>query len=376
MTSGGASQSAVSAPGSAAWGSAEGNFAALDRPVATQLRIRRVLALATGVALAGAIVWGALAYLTKHQYSLIALVVGIGIGYVVRRYRRGDPVAAAAAAVLAVVGCVLGTFVALVLVALRDGAKLGTIVGHPSVIAAAYPSSVGSLGIVFWLMAAVAAFTYPMGPQTGRPTVPVPDKPEQEPSRPPWASQPVPGGYGTPQAPTGPDDEAVSGGPGWGAQPVAGQAPALRPAARSFAEQIPALRPPARPAPRPVSVQMPEARPLAQPVTNQMPALRPSAQPITGQMPALRPAAQPPSWDLQPNSTARHRAPDTSAAQPTTGQWAAAQPPASSSPAASSSAAGSRPGSPGSRAAEQNSGLPKRQRPVGRHRSPSAGSMD
>ena len=359
MTFGGASQSAVSAPGSAAWGSAEGNFAALHRPAVTQLRIRHVLALATGVALAGAVVWGALAYLTKHQYSLIALGVGIAIGYVVRRYRRGDPVAAAAAAVLAVVGCVLGTFVALVLVALRDGVKLGTIVGHPNVIVQAYPSSVGSLGIVFWLMAAVAAFTYPMSPQTGRPSGPEPEKPEQEPSRLPWASQPVPGGYGTPQAPTGPDDEAASGGPGWGGQPVAGQAPVLRPPVlhspvRSFAEQIPALRPPARPAPRPVSGQMPAARPLAQPVTDQMPALRPSAQP--------------PSWDLQPNSTARHRAPETSAAKPASGQWAAAQPPANSSAPRGPAA--------GSRAVEQDSGLPKRQRPVGRHRSPSAGSMD
>jgi hypothetical protein len=388
MTFGGASQSAVSAPGSAAWGSAEGNFAALDRPAATQLRIRRVLALATGVALAGAVAWGILAYLTKHQYSLIALVVGIGIGYVVRRYRRGDPVAAAAAAVLAVVGCVLGTFVALVLVALRDGAKLGTIAGHPSVIVQAYPSSVGSLGIVFWLMAAVAAFTYPMGPQTGRSSGPVPDRPEQEPARPPWASKPVPGGYGTAQAPAGPDDEAVPGGPGWGAQPVASQAPALRPTARSFAEQIPVLRPPARPAARPVSGQMPAARPVngqmpaarpvAQPVTNQMPPVRPVAQPVTDQMPALRPSAQPPSWDLQPNSTARHRAPQTSAAEPTTGQWAAAQPSAGSSTAGSSTA-GSRAASSsasGSRAAEQSSALPKRQRPVGRHRSPSAGPMD
>jgi hypothetical protein len=358
----------------------------------TQLRIRRVLALATGVALAGAVAWGVLAYLTKHQYSLIALVVGIGIGYVVRRYRRGDPVAAAAAAVLAVVGCVLGTFVALVLVAVRDGAKLGTIVGHPSVIVQAYPSSVGSLGIVFWLMAAVAAFTYPMGPQTGSSSEPVPDRPEQEPARPPWASKPVPGGYGTPQAPAGPDDEAVSGGPGWGAQPVSDQAPALRPAARSFAEQIPALRPPARPAARPVSGQMPAARPvsgqmpaarpvaqpvtnqmppmrpMAQPVMNQMPPVRPAVQPVTDQMPALRPSAQPPSWDLQPNSTARHRAPETSAAEPTTGQWAATQ------PSAGSGAPGS--GAASSRAAEQSSALPKRQRPVGRHRSPSAGPMD
>jgi hypothetical protein len=397
MTFGG-SQSAVSAPGSAAWTSADGNFAALDRPAPRQLRIRRVLALAAGVALAGAVVWGVLAYLTRHQYSLIALGVGIGIGYVVRRYRRGDPVAAAAAAVLAVVGCVLGTFAALILVAMRDGSKLGAIVGHPNVIVQAYPSSVGSLGIVFWLMAAVAAFTYPMGPQTaGRPGAAVPDKPEPEPSRPPWASKPVPGGFGAPQAPSGRDEEeapGVPGAPGWGAQPVAGDMPVLRPAARSFAEQIPTLRPPAQPAmgqaqpvmgqappvmgqmpparpvTQPVSGQMRPARPLArppaQPVTGQMPAARPSAQPVTGQMPPLRPSAQPPSWDLQPNSTARHRAPETSPAEPVTGQWAASQPTAASSATEQNYVPNS----------TQNPALPRRQRPVGRHRSPSAGSMD
>ena len=375
MTFGG-SQSAVSAPGSSAWGSAEGNFAALGRPAARQLRIRQVLALAAGVALAGAVVWGVLAYLTKHQYSLIALGVGVGIGYVVRRYRRGDAVASAAAAVLAVVGCVLGTFVALVLVAMRDGAKLGAIVGHPNVIVQAYPSSVGSLGIVFWLMAAVAAFTYPMSPQTaGRPGVPVPSKPEPEPSRPPWASMPAPGGYGTPQAPSGEEDEEAPGepgalgAPGWGAQPVAADAPALRPAARSFAEQIPALRPPAPPAmgqAQPVMGQAPPAmHPPARPA-----AAWPAAQQVTEQMPALRPSAQPPAWDLQPNSTARHRAPQTPSPEPTTSQWAANQPAAGSSAQEQNSLQNSLQNS------VPNSALPKRQRAVGRHRSPSSGSMD
>jgi hypothetical protein len=119
-------------------------------------------------AVAGAVVWGLITYLTKHQFSLVAVGVGVGVGYAVGRFRPGDVAAAAASGVLALLGCALGTFLALVFAALGAGIGLGQMLAHLDVIMNVYPGSVGVLGVVFWLLAAFLAVRTAMGGPRGR----------------------------------------------------------------------------------------------------------------------------------------------------------------------------------------------------------------
>jgi hypothetical protein len=122
-----------------------------------------------GAAIAGAFVWGLVTYLTKHQFSLIAVLVGIVVGNTVGRFRPGNVAAAAASAVLALLGCALGTFLALVFAALGAGVGLATILSHLNVILHVYPGSVGALGLLFWLIAAFLAFRAALRRPMGRP---------------------------------------------------------------------------------------------------------------------------------------------------------------------------------------------------------------
>jgi hypothetical protein len=133
-----------------------------SRPVQ---RGRLALAVLAGLAaaVAGAFAWGLVAYLTKHQFSLVAVVIGVAVGGAVGKFRAGDPVAAAASAVLALLGCALGAFLALVFTTLGAGIGLATILGHLNVLLSAYPHTVGILGVVFWLVAAYLGFRTALG---------------------------------------------------------------------------------------------------------------------------------------------------------------------------------------------------------------------
>jgi len=128
----------------------------------------RALLAGAGAATAGAVAWAVISYLTSHQFSLLAILVGVAVGYAVRRFRPGDAAAAAGAAAEALLGCALGTFLALVLVALGAGAGPGTILRHLNIIVNAYPGSVGALGVVFWLIAAAIGFRLAMSGPPGR----------------------------------------------------------------------------------------------------------------------------------------------------------------------------------------------------------------
>lgn len=158
-------------------------------------RGRLVLAVLAGLAAAvtGAFAWGLVAYLTKHQFSLVAVVIGVAVGGAVGKFRAGDPVAAAASAVLALLGCALGAFLALVFTTLGAGIGLATILGHLNVLLSAYPHTVGILGVIFWLVAAYLAFRTALsgvrGPQPRR-----------------GRADGHPGGPGQPQAPGQPAD--------------------------------------------------------------------------------------------------------------------------------------------------------------------------
>ena len=129
------------------------------------------LALLAGLAaaVAGAFVWGLIAYLTKHQFSLVAVLVGVAVGYAVGRLRPGDVATAIASGGLALLGCALGTFLALIFGAVGSGVGLADVLGHLNVVASLYPGSVGALGVMFWLLAAFLGFRTAMAGPRGRP---------------------------------------------------------------------------------------------------------------------------------------------------------------------------------------------------------------
>jgi hypothetical protein len=179
-----------------------------------------------GAAIGGAIVWGLIAYFSKHQFSIVAVLMGLAVGSAVARFRAGDPVAAVASAVLAALGCALGTFLALVFALAGAGVSVSSILTHLNIIVQAYPHSLGGLALVFWAIAAFAAFRIPLSrtrrgraaPRRGD-QVPAPGAPPEA-----WpASQAGPVSFGTP--PAGSFGEPPAGQPAFGEPPV-GQFPA------------------------------------------------------------------------------------------------------------------------------------------------------
>jgi hypothetical protein len=130
------------------------------------------LTASAGIALTGAVLWGLVAMLFKTQLSLFGLLIGAGVGASVARYRGPHWPTIAAGAVIAVIGCALGTLLGLVFVALDSGASLSFILRHlsgPSGLLRYYPSSVGVLGLLFWVIAAAAAVTIPLRGRSARP---------------------------------------------------------------------------------------------------------------------------------------------------------------------------------------------------------------
>jgi hypothetical protein len=140
-------------------------FARLTARPAGQQSTILALASALGIAIAGAVVWGLVARLFDVQLSLIGVLIGAGVGYAVARFRAGHLPTVVAGVVIAVFGCALGTFLAIVFTLLGDGFGLGDIFSHLNIVFHVYPSSVGGLGFVFWLIAGFAAFRVPFQSQ-------------------------------------------------------------------------------------------------------------------------------------------------------------------------------------------------------------------
>jgi hypothetical protein len=127
------------------------------------------LGLALAAAIAGAVLWGLVATMFHRQLSLFGLLIGAGVGLAVSRHRAGHLPTIVAGAAIAVVGCALGTLLAIVFSLLHAQVSMSTIVAHFGQVMHGYPSAVGVLGLVFWLIAAVAAVRIPI---QARPTSP------------------------------------------------------------------------------------------------------------------------------------------------------------------------------------------------------------
>jgi hypothetical protein len=136
----------------------------MDSPVQPASPAKAALA-GLGVAVAGSMVWGLIAYLTTYQLSLMAVFMGLGVGAVMFRAngRNRSPALAVASAVLAVAGCALGSLVAEILVVLRTGVSFSAIMAHLDLVLKLYPTAVGGLGFLFWVIAALYGYRIAMG---------------------------------------------------------------------------------------------------------------------------------------------------------------------------------------------------------------------
>ncbi len=172
-----------------------------------------------GVAIVGALIWGVIAYATKYQFSVIAVLVGFAVGTVMARVGGARSTAlGVASAVLAVAGCALGSLVAEILVILRHGVPMSAILADLNVVFRFYPSAVGGLGFVFWAFAALYGYRVAMGMpmRWGRgrrrmpaPSGPVPGQPYGTPGQP----------YGAPGQPYGAPGDGYNVGQAYGAPP-------------------------------------------------------------------------------------------------------------------------------------------------------------
>jgi hypothetical protein len=192
---------------------------------AEQQSTAMALGLAVAVALGGAVVWGLIEYLIHYQLSLLGIAIGAGIGFSVAKHRPGYWPVIIAGAVLAVLSCALGTFLAVVFEFMNLGASLSSILGHLNIVFSAYPHAINGFDVFFWALAAFAAIRIPiqshvMNRRAAAGGFPPPAAPS------PYGTPPQP--YGTPpqqpyntppQQPYGPGPQPYIEGPAFGAGP-------------------------------------------------------------------------------------------------------------------------------------------------------------
>jgi hypothetical protein len=124
----------------------------------------RAILAGVGVAVAGSAVWGLVAYLVRYQFSLLAVVIGLAVGTVMAWVRPGDRSLAVTGAIVSVAGCALGSLAAEILIALSHSIPVTVLLGDFGRIVRAYPSTVGWLGFLFWVLAACVGFRVLAGP--------------------------------------------------------------------------------------------------------------------------------------------------------------------------------------------------------------------
>jgi len=150
-------------------GVTEGPSTSATGPAGARTGLRASLTaagLAAATALGGALLWGLAAAALDRQFLAAALLIGIGAGSCVARWRPGHWPTIAAGTALTLCGCALGTLLAVVFVLLGRH-NLATVLAHLGAVARIYPSAVGWLGLVFWVAAAVVAGGIPLLRQRG-----------------------------------------------------------------------------------------------------------------------------------------------------------------------------------------------------------------
>jgi hypothetical protein len=108
----------------------------------------------------GAGLWAAVTVVTEHEFSLVAIGVGALVGLAMFSARPTSTGVAAVAALLTVIGCALGEFLAIpAYVARKDGIGFTKLINlelhHPKL----YFHSLDAKTYLFWAIGAVAAFS-------------------------------------------------------------------------------------------------------------------------------------------------------------------------------------------------------------------------
>lgn len=108
----------------------------------------------------GAGLWAVVTVVTEHEFSLVAIGVGALVGLTMFAARPTSSGIAVAAALLTVVGCALGEFLAIpAYVAHKDGLPFGRLISlelnHPKL----YFHSLDGKTYLFWAIGAAAAFS-------------------------------------------------------------------------------------------------------------------------------------------------------------------------------------------------------------------------
>lgn len=122
-------------------------------------------------AVAGGALWATVVYLSHYKTGIMAILVGVIVGWVVGRVgRRGGSALAITGAVLALLGCVLGTLFTAAAFASADGqlslvgATLAVL--SPGVATGVLKASLGAMDIVFYGIAVYEGYKFAMRPAT------------------------------------------------------------------------------------------------------------------------------------------------------------------------------------------------------------------
>lgn len=120
----------------------------------------RAIAIGFGALFLGALVWGLIGALTKHEFGIIAIGIGLLIGLAMYTARPTSPGVAVAAAAFTLLGCAIGEIFAFAFV-FGDATGIGfaqalkTVMQH---LGSFFTDAVGGKSYLFWAIGAAASF--------------------------------------------------------------------------------------------------------------------------------------------------------------------------------------------------------------------------
>lgn len=108
-------------------------------------------------------IWGGIAVGTGYSYSLVAIGVGIFVGWLVQKMGKGlDVKFSIVASVFAIVGCAFGNVAAAMFFAMSDEglafSEVAWVIFSPQIIFEILSDTLQPMDLLFWLVAVAAAW--------------------------------------------------------------------------------------------------------------------------------------------------------------------------------------------------------------------------